>query len=108
MAIPRSVAPARSSGGPGAPKTFNVACCQSRHAGTAGVHQRAIDVEQVEHGRPWSGLLVLLFRGRFRTFVRHFIVGIRFECFFFLEVVLLHEFTVEEMELALALVLRER
>ena len=69
----------------------------------------ATAVDFHRHGQ-WgkSGLGVFGDSGSLRNFVRHFIrhfvVGIRVVVLVFFEVVFFHEFAVEEVELALALV----
>ena len=92
---------------------------QCRHAGAAGIDERAIDVEQVKHRRhareTTSGvslarLLEFFFNSAFAIgcFVRHFIVEVLVRCIIFVVIVFFHQLTVEEMELALALMRGQR
>ena len=92
---------------------------QCRHAGATGVDERAIDVEQVKHrrharettsGLSLARLLEFFFNSAFAIgyFVRHFIVEVLVRCIILIVIVFFHQFTVEEMELALALMRGQR
>ncbi|MEY5020290.1 MAG: hypothetical protein RLZ22_1378 [Verrucomicrobiota bacterium] len=92
---------------------------QCRHAGTAGVDQRSIDVEEVQHRRrsqtnEISGLRLarlLEFHGiggfDLGSFIRHFVVKV-IRGIVIVVIVFFHELAVEEMELALALMRWQR
>ena len=92
---------------------------QCRHTGATGVDERAIDVEQVKHrrharettsGLSLARLLEFFFNSAFAIgyFVRHFIVEVLVRCIILIVIVFFHQFTVEEMELALALMRGQR
>jgi len=92
---------------------------QCRHAGAAGVDERAINVEQVKHrrharkttsGLSLARLLELFFSGvfTFGCFVWHFVVEVLVRCIILVVIVLFHQLAVEEMELALALMRGQR
>ena len=99
---------------PGFTKNLQRRLFERDHAGTTGIHQCAVDVEEVEHecgGESSLGtfLIGLIFRRIFRHLVvEDFFFFFFLDVFFVVEVIFFHQFSVEEVELALALVLRKR
>ena len=92
---------------------------QCRHAGTTGIDERAIDVEKIKHrrharettsGLSLARLLEFFFSGvfAFGCFVWHFVVEVLVRCIILVVIVFFHQLSVEEMELALALMRGQR
>lgn len=92
---------------------------QCRHAGAAGVDERAIDVEKIKHrrharettsGLSLARLLELFFSGvfAFGCFVWHFVVEVLVRCIILVVIVLFHQLAMEKVKLALALMRGQR
>lgn len=92
---------------------------QCSHASTAGVDERAVNVEEIEHRRharqtisslSLARLLEFLLNGTF-TFgrlIRHFVVEVIIGDIILIVIVLFHQLTMEKVELALALMRGQR